>query len=443
MNEQRLKKFIDDDLRVFSNLDNVRSIPSVVDGFKDSHRKSVYGLIKHGKDKIKVAQLASATALLTAYNHGEGALASTIIGLAQKFPGSNNVNLFEPIGQFGSILSDEAANPRYIYTKPSEHLRQYIRAEDDAILKYREEEGQQLDPEYFLPVVPMWIVNGVMGIGTGHSSKILSRSPANVIAAVKVIIDCISNNTPVIPDLSKYMTPHFNGWKGKITKGDSNTQWIMTGCIEKVSTTVLKITELPVQYSVDKYKEILITLMDEGVVKDFDNNSNEDSFEFVVTVPREVGRLTEAQLISKFKLSLKFGENVTLWDANNKLKRYNDVTEALIEFVNFRLDQYQPRKDYQVAALETDLTKISDKLTFINWWNSTKNPHLMTADEIKAAVVLVDNNNFDSLLSMQIRSLTVEKVKLLEAEHKELSSKLIKTKNQTLRGMFLEDISQL
>lgn len=439
INEQRLKDFIDTDLKSFSNHDNVRSIPSLIDGFKDSQRKAVYGMIKQGKDKIKVSQMASACALLTNYAHGEGSLASTIIGLAQAYPGANNINLFEPIGQFGSILTNESASPRYIYTKQSKHLRTYLREEDDAILDYHVEEGQTLEPVHYLPIIPMWILNGTIGVGTGHSSKILARYPASVIAVVKKIIKAKG----VLPNFADELTPHFSGWKGTVTKGDSETQWVMTGVLEKVNTTTIRITELPVQYGVDKYKEILIDLMDQGIVKDFDNNSTEESFDFVVSVPREIGRLTETQLIQKFKLSAKFGENVTLWGVDGKLKRYNNVQEALVEFVQYRLDKFQIRKDHQLKTLTEDLAWLKDKMHFINWWNTRDEPHKLTTEEIAVCLKLERAAHLDRLLGLQIRSLTVAKVQELQAEIDALEKTRAKLEEQTTTSMFLKDLDSI
>lgn len=434
MKTQRLKNFIDDDLKLFSNLDNVRSIPSLVDGFKDAHRKCFFGLLTHGKEKIKVAQLASAASLVTHYNHGEGALASTIIGMAQNYAGSNNANLFEPIGQFGSILTDESASPRYIYTTQSKHLRKLFRVEDDAILKHRVEEGLQLEPELYLPIVPMWVVNGAVGIGTGHSTKILSRGLTNVLSVIK---DLVTGKK--VESTDARLQPHFNGWTGTVKVGDNPQQWVMVGNIEKVNTTTLKVTELPIQYGVDKYKEILIDLMDEGVVKDFDNNSNEQRFEFVISVPREIGRLSVDQLVTKFKLSAKFGENITLWDANGKLKRYNNVLEALTEFVAYRLPLYQVRKDHQIKTLSDSLSWVNDKLAFINWWNKVDEPHKVDRDVIQQSLCLSDEN-LDRLLALPIKSLRKEGVTALENEAHTLRKAIDSISAKTLTDMYLADI---
>ncbi len=176
----RISDFIDTEFKTFSNLDNIRSIPQLVDGLKDSQRKAVYGMILHGTNDIKVTQAAGKFALATHYAHGEVSMADTIVGLAQRFPGANNINVFQPIGQFGSRLSPKPAAHRYIFTRPSSHFRTIFRNEDDHILKHRYEDGEKAEPVYFAPILPLWAVNGAMGIGTGHSVKILPRAPRAV-----------------------------------------------------------------------------------------------------------------------------------------------------------------------------------------------------------------------------------------------------------------------
>lgn len=111
--------FINVELVLYSNYDNVRSIPNMIDGFKPGQRKVVYTCLKRNdKREVKVAQLAGSVAEHSAYHHGEVSLMSTIINLAQNFVGSNNINILQPIGQFGTRLAGgkDSASPRYIFT---------------------------------------------------------------------------------------------------------------------------------------------------------------------------------------------------------------------------------------------------------------------------------------------------------------------------------------
>lgn len=444
--DYRLKDFIDNDLKVFSNLDNVRSIPSLIDGLKDSQRKALFGLLKHGTSEIKVSQLGAYAGMHTHYDHGEVSMCETIVKLAQNFTGSNNVNLFQPIGQFGSILSSEASAVRYIYTKQSEHLRKYFRKEDDQILVHREEEGDKLEPLYYLPIVPMWIVNGVTGIGTGHSSNILSRDPKKVVALVSKLVAGVSVQEKTI---KAAMTPYFEGWKGRIEQREEldDTKWDMYGVIEKVNSTTLRVTELPVSYDLDKFKGILIDLMDAGKIKDFENGkSTEQGFVFEITAPREIVKKEISELVTMFKLKVGFGENVTLWSPEGKLKKYASAYEALQEFVRFRVAQYQPRKQSLLKQWSDEAEWLQDKANFIDAWNyKIAFPHKLNRNELSIELLKegIKEENIPRLLSLQISSLTVEKVDELYAEIDVLNKKWKELNDKTTEQLYLDDLAMI
>ena len=180
------KDFIDKELVIFSYEDCQRAIPSVVDGFKPGQRKVMWSCFKRNdKSKVKVAQLAGSVSELSAYHHGEVSLMETIIKLAQDFVGSNNVNLLEPHGQFGSRLQggkDHAA-ARYIFTKPSPLARIIYPETDDHLYRFKTDDNKKVEPEHYAPIVPMVLVNGSAGIGTGWSSNFPNHD----------IHDCIKN----------------------------------------------------------------------------------------------------------------------------------------------------------------------------------------------------------------------------------------------------------
>jgi DNA topoisomerase-2 len=162
--------FVNKELILFSIADCARSIPSVVDGLKPGQRKIMYGSFKRNlKKEIKVAQLAGYISEHTGYHHGEVSLQSTITAMAQCFAGANNVNLLFPSGNFGSRLQGgkDAASARYIFTSLSGFARKVISPADDRLLTYNNEDGLQIEPQWYIPVLPMILVNGSEGIGTG------------------------------------------------------------------------------------------------------------------------------------------------------------------------------------------------------------------------------------------------------------------------------------
>lgn len=437
----RLKSFIDNDLKVFSNLDNVRSIPSVIDGLKDSQRKAVFAMFKHGNSEIKVAQLGNYASKETHYNHGEVSMCDTIVGLAQNFPGSNNINLFEPIGQFGSILSSESSAHRYIFTKPSQFMRKIIRPEDDLILNYKYVDGDKVEPETYFPILPIWCVNGCEGIGTGHSTKVLPRNPKLVAQLISKLVNGV---TPQQKTIDECMRPWFNGWTGEVKSTDVENQWELHGKIETINTTTLRVKELPVTYSIDKFKDILIKLMDEGKVRDYENNSSEDGFDITITVPREIGRKTNDELKQIFKLVKTVSENVTLWDLNGQLRRYACAYEALNDFITHRTDVFEARRLAAIESVTEHINFIENKIRFIHFWNTElTDANKKSRKDIESEIeTIIDAKYFDQLFAMQIGSLTSERVDALCVDLKNAKGEHDSLLKTTAGKMFTSELNE-
>lgn len=110
-----IQDFVNKELVLFSNMDNVRSIPSLVDGFKPDQRKVFFAFLNLDQEEVKVVHLVGATTMKTDYRHGSDLLAGVVIGLAQNFVGSNNINILTPSGQFGTRLAGgkDAASSRF------------------------------------------------------------------------------------------------------------------------------------------------------------------------------------------------------------------------------------------------------------------------------------------------------------------------------------------
>merc|ERR1719450_1181621 len=247
--------FINKELVLFSNMDNERSIPSLVDGFKPGQRKVIFTCLKRNltKKEIKVAQLAGSVAEVSAYHHGEASLMGTIINLAQNYVGSNNINLLQPIGQFGTRLSGgkDSASPRYIFTQLSPLARMIFNEHDDAILNTLTDDNQKIEPEFYMPILPMVLVNGADGIGTGWMTKIPNYNPREI---VKNLRRMIKGEDPL------EMIPWFKNFKGSIERLD-HQRYVVNGEIATLSDTKLEITELPVKTWTNQYKEQLETML--------------------------------------------------------------------------------------------------------------------------------------------------------------------------------------
>lgn len=437
----RIRDFINIDVKEFSNIDNVRSIPKLVDGFKDSQRKAVYGMMIHGPNEIKVSQAAGKFGLATAYAHGEVSMADTIVGIAQNFAGSNNINLFEPIGQFGSILSNESASHRYIFTKPSVNLRKYIRKDDDCILKHRYEDDEKVEPIHFLPVIPMWVLNGSVGIGTGHSVKIFPRNPREIMSYIQKKLDGVNQQERTI---QKVFAPYFEGWTGDVVSL-SNNRYEFHGIIEVVNTTTLRVTELPIGYSVDRFKTILVELMDAGTVRDYDNNSTDNGFDFEIKVPRNIGRSDVDSLKKTFKLISRQTENVTLWNLDGTLEQYDDVQSALDVWIEYRVKQYDVRRLKHIQTLDEEIDFLENKKRFILVWNKQDNIGKLSVDKIVEIMLQykVKEQYLNRLLQLSIRSLTYNAINELDEDITIKRNEVQVLQESTPSGMFINDITEL
>merc|ERR1719375_16155 len=180
LKEVSYSDFVDKELVLFSKASVQRAVPSIMDGFKPSQRKVLFGCFKRKlKNDAKVAQLVGYVSEHSAYHHGEMALSDTIVNMAQDFVGSNNINLLVPSGQFGTRLQggSDAASTRYIYTRLSPQARLIFPPVDDQIVSYLDEDGQRIEPQWYVPVLPMVLVNGASGIGTGWSTDIPNYDP--------------------------------------------------------------------------------------------------------------------------------------------------------------------------------------------------------------------------------------------------------------------------
>jgi len=210
-----LKEFFNGDFKEFSLDDTGRSIPNLVDGFKESQRKAIFGMLDRGEHAgiIKVAQAAAHIAKVSDYHHGEVSMEGTVVGLAQNYPGSNNINLLLPDGQFGSRLSPEAAASRYIFTKMNESFRKIYKKEDDNILQYQYVDGEQIEPNYYLPIIPMGLINGSEGIGTGYANQVRQYNPFDIIKGIKEVLNTGNSNQAFIP--------WFKGFSGEVKKFES------------------------------------------------------------------------------------------------------------------------------------------------------------------------------------------------------------------------------
>merc|ERR1712142_1257062 len=358
--------FVNKELVLFSNLDNERSIPSLVDGFKPGQRKVIYTCMKRNdKKEVKVAQLAGSVAELSAYHHGEASLMGTIINLAQNYVGSNNINLLQPIGQFGTRLSGgkDSASPRYIFTQLSPLARMIFNENDDPILNTLMDDNQKIEPEFYMPILPMVLVNGADGIGTGWMTKIPNYNPREIVANLQRLI---RGEEP------KEMMPWFKNFKGTIEQLD-HQRYVINGEIATLSDTRVEITELPVKTWTNAYKETLETMLtgnekSPAVIQDYKDYNTDKTVKFIVQLSEAKMREVETTqgLHTFFKLQTTMSTtSMVLFDHLGCLRRFENVGEILREFYVLRLEYYAKRKKYLEGLLGSEACKLSNQARFI------------------------------------------------------------------------------
>jgi len=368
-----IEDFINKDLIHFSNYDNIRSIPNVCDGLKPSQRKILYSAFKRNLHKeIKVAQFAGYVSEHASYHHGEVSLQGTITGMAQNFVGSNNIALFVPNGAFGTrlTLGKDAASARYIFTYLHPITSFIYRAEDLPIMTYLDDDGFTIEPTFYMPIIPMILVNGATGIGTGYSCDVPSHHPKDLIQQLLNLLD------------EKPMTsikPWYCGFKGEICKLNQDLQYVSKGKYSIIDANTIEITEIPVGISTEKYKEFLEdNIIDKAnpnkkqFIKSYKESCVDNLINFNIKL--EKSKLDELEgdpselektlkLIDSSKTSYS---NMHLYDSSIRIYKYGGPYDIIMEFFGLRLEYYTKRKEYQLGTLKNELDLLREKYRFIS-----------------------------------------------------------------------------
>lgn len=359
--------FVNLELVLFSNADNVRSIPSMVDGFKPGQRKVLFACLKRNdKKEVKVAQLAGSVAYLSAYHHGEVSLCGTIVNLAQNFVGSNNINLLEPRGQFGTRLTGgkDSASPRYIFTKLSPLTRTIFHPHDDALLKHEYDDNKRIEPVWYIPIIPMVLVNGADGIGTGWMTKIPNYNPRELVAILRGMLD---------GGTARQIMPYFKNFRGTVDDCGEG-RYVTSGEVSIIGQTKVEITELPINTWTQNYKENILEPMLHGsdkvkaVLSDYKEYNTDTTIKFIISLQNGQLEIMEKDggLHKHFKLQTMINtSSMCAFDELNCLRKFESVSEIIEEFYTLRLKMYQKRKDYLEGMLQAECDRLSAQARFI------------------------------------------------------------------------------
>jgi DNA topoisomerase-2 len=448
-------EFINNEMIHFSTYDCARSIPNMVDGLKTSLRKILYCAFKRPlTSELKVAQFSGYVSEHSSYHHGEASLNAAIVAMAQNFVGSNNINLLMPNGQFGTRLQggDDSASERYIFTLLNNLARAIFPDVDDAILKYIDDDGTIVEPEYYVPIIPFALVNGISGIGTGFSCSI---QPYNPLAMVDYLKRKLQVGTTVEGVVD--FVPYYEGFKGTVERVGEQ-KFAIKGTYERLDTEdKVRITELPIGTWTMPYITFLEGLVDGGVdktgkkiaptLKDFKSNSTEVAVDIIVQFPKGVlVTMTNEAIEKTLKLATTVStSNMHMFNAECKLHKYETVAEIIDEFYEVRLSTYAKRKANQVKVMEHKLVKLSNRAKYI--MGNLNDTIDLRRKSNEAVVKLLEEKGFDRidgeytyLIKMPMDSVTKENVEAILKEKADTETELDILRGTSCETMWMQEL---
>ena len=458
--------FMTREMKHFSIYDNQRSIANGMDGLKISLRKILFAAFKKGglKTEIKVAQFSGYVSEHSGYHHGEASLNGAIIGMAQNFVGSNNINLFEPNGQFGTRLAGgkDSASERYIFTQLNAITRLIYRAEDDAVLEYLDDDGQLVEPTFYAPIVPMVLVNGTKGIGTGFSTDIMCHNPLQIIDHIQAML------------LQKPeaewgpIEPYYRGFKGSITaltssSSGSGGKFLVRGlhAVDAAKKQV-RVTELPVGHWTEDFKKHLESLIETGAIKDYVDMSTDTVVDFTVTFPTTAdltsppfaavvdhGCCTAVEKLLKL-YTTESTSNMHLFDSQDQLKKYGSVRDIVRDYYATRLALYGKRKTHQLAAMSAELLILGNKARYIQeLLDGSIDLRRKRGDELTAMLQskgydqVEGDQQYKYLLKLPMDSVSEENVQKLLKEKGQKESHHAALQGTSIEQLWLADLAEL
>jgi DNA topoisomerase-2 len=455
------EEFIDRELIHFSTYDCARSIPNMIDGLKTSLRKILFCAFKRRLTKeVKVAQFSGYVSEHSAYHHGEASLNGAIVNMAQNFVGSNNIHLLEPRGQFGTRLQggNDSASERYIFTQLHPLARALFPEEDDTVLTFLDDDGTPVEPEYYVPILPFVLVNGISGIGTGFSCNIPSYNPVDIVHYLK---NKLLGHTeyPI-----REFVPYFEGFNGTVSK-IADQKYLIAGTYTRIADDKIRITELPVGTWTMPYITFLEGLMDGTVnektgkktapsIKDFTSVSTELVVDITVQFPKDELATLEATvdvngLNGVYKL-LKLSTTITttnmhMFNAERKLHKYNTVEEIIAEFYDVRMKTYADRKSNLVKEIQYRLQKMTNRAKYIlENLNGEVDLRRKTAQQVTDLLVARKYDKIDDgyqyLTKMPMDSVTQENVDAILKEKGETKQALDTLLGTTIEQMWIREL---
>jgi DNA topoisomerase-2 len=437
----------------FSKYDCERSIPNMVDGLKTSQRKIVFAAMKRNLySEIKVAQFAGYVSEHSGYHHGENSLNQAIVSMAQTYVGSNNINIFLGKGQFGTRWQGgkDSASERYIFTELNPLTKHIFNKNDSKVLNYLDDDGTLVEPEYYMPIIPMVLVNGVKaGIGTGYSCSILSYNPTDII---DYLVDCLNGKTSECD-----FVPYFNGFTGNVSKVNE-TKYIVKG-VYTINKKYVNICELPIGVWIEDYKVLLEKLVEKKKIKNYKDLCTDVKIDF------EIEFYTETIVSELYKKTNEYGNelenilnlyttksitNMHLFDRNQKIKHYKTISEIMNDFYEIRMEYYDKRKQELIEELKYIVMVLKNKARFIkeqceDVLDFRRKKMSIICNMLKEMKydVIDDDDKYSYLVNMPMSSIIEENIDKLENERDKKIKELEKLIKTNVSKMWIDELIQL
>lgn len=414
-----------------------RACPNVCDGLKVSGRKIVYTVKKDKiKEELKVSSLGGKITTDAGYLHGEASIEGAIVTAGQRYTGSNNLSILEPSGNFGTRFSNTASSARYIFAKPAEYFPLVFRPEDDCNLITQEFEGEEIEPRFYVPTVPLLLVNGCSGIGVGFRTMIYPRSLKNMISLIRAKL----THGRI---LKKWLYPSWDGFTGTV-EALPDGKWKVSGTASQARKKIT-VTELPVGIELKSYLGILDGLQDSGIISSYLDYSDPrtDRYHFEITVSLDESMKPLEEIMQDLKLVDSLSENLTCLDQNNAIQEYGSIEEIFQAYFDIKLEYLGKRIRSELTRLKTELTELEEVSRFISAVLDGSLDIKGKKDVLEKSMATQGYIHIARLLAMPLSSLTADKVKELKAKVKDKKAELKAMESETPESLWLKDLTEL
>jgi DNA gyrase/topoisomerase IV subunit A len=443
-NEVKITDYINNDYKDYALYSVERSIPNI-DGLTIVRRKVLWMMYKKHinsyNNRKKISWISNTTSAFTSYPHGEASMEGAINKMISSFTGSNNFALLSTDGQAGNILDPSPGSARYVKAYLNSTFTKMFDKTDLELSKEQFIDGENLEPMYLRPKVPLSVINGSNGQSVGYMTNIYSYNILDVIRIMKSYI-----NDGVLEEDN--LIPYYDGYKGKITKNSVTKQIVMEGVYNKIDDKkyIINISEIPIHWTQEKYKQkVLNTLKIKRSIRDYDDDSTPSGWNITLYCSKEFYEQDRHIIMKSLNLIKRSTETLVLNTPNTKNKTYENIVDVIVDFCVYRINWTNERRNKDLSNLEKIISYKRELMRFILFWNDYKDIHLLNKTKLRN---LLKDNNFSSVhiekfLNIAVRLLTQFEVSKLKNEIIKLERELRKLNKTTTNDIINNDLDVL